>query len=194
MAQPTDEGKIEVFPESETVFFLKPAKDATVTFVKDDKGKVTHIVLHRDGRDTRAKRLDDESEGRRGQIARTDKGGTRFWGQARTRRLRRAPTAVHASWRFPIRHSRFPIIPHRESRIANPNHPPSGIANANSESRLGCGQRPREALVFRVAKHRIELDPDVVHAGMFQVALITGGVGLGPRGSARFGLLIRSNA
>ena len=49
MAQPDDEGKIEVFPESETVFFLKPSTDATVTFVKDDKGKVTHIVLHRDG-------------------------------------------------------------------------------------------------------------------------------------------------
>ena len=60
MAQPTNEGKFEVFPESETVFFLNPATDATVTFVKDDKGKVTHIVLHRDGHDTKAKRLDGE--------------------------------------------------------------------------------------------------------------------------------------
>ena len=31
-----------------------------MTFVKDDKGKVTHIVLHRDGHETRAKRLDSE--------------------------------------------------------------------------------------------------------------------------------------
>ena len=62
MAQPTDDAKFEVFPESETVFFLEPAKDATVTFVKNDKGKVTHIELHRDGRDTRAKRLDDPKE------------------------------------------------------------------------------------------------------------------------------------
>ena len=31
------------------------ATDATATFVKDDKGKVTHIVLHRDGNDTKAK-------------------------------------------------------------------------------------------------------------------------------------------
>ncbi len=59
MAQATDDGKLEVFPESETVFFLEPAKDATVTFVKNDKGKVTHIDLHRDGRDSRATRLDD---------------------------------------------------------------------------------------------------------------------------------------
>ncbi len=60
MAQPTDEGKIEVFPESETVFFLNRAKDATITFVKDDKGKVTHVVLRREGHDTRAKRLDGD--------------------------------------------------------------------------------------------------------------------------------------
>lgn len=60
MAQPEGEGKSEVFPESETVFFLNPSNDATMTFVKDDKGKVTHLVVHRDGRDTRAKRLDGE--------------------------------------------------------------------------------------------------------------------------------------
>ena len=59
MAQPTNEGKLEVFPESETVFFLNPATDATVTFVKDDKGKVSHIVLRREGRETKAKRIDD---------------------------------------------------------------------------------------------------------------------------------------
>jgi hypothetical protein len=59
-AQPANENKFEVFPESETVFFLNPATDMTITFVKDDKGKITHIVLHRDGRDTEAKRLNDE--------------------------------------------------------------------------------------------------------------------------------------
>ena len=57
MAQGTGEGKVEIFPESETTFFFKPASDATVTFVKNDKGKVTHIKVHRDGRDTEAKRL-----------------------------------------------------------------------------------------------------------------------------------------
>ncbi len=60
IAQVDHEGKTEVFPESETVFFLNPPSDATVTFVKDDKGKVTHIVVHRDGQDTKAKRLDRE--------------------------------------------------------------------------------------------------------------------------------------
>ena len=62
MAQPTDEGKMEVFPESETVFFVKPSVDATMTFVKDDKGKVTHILLRREGRETKAKRLDGEAK------------------------------------------------------------------------------------------------------------------------------------
>jgi Domain of unknown function (DUF3471) len=60
MVQPTKYGKLEIFPESETVFFLSPAKDATITFVKDDLGKVTHIVVHREGRDTKAKRLESE--------------------------------------------------------------------------------------------------------------------------------------
>jgi CubicO group peptidase (beta-lactamase class C family) len=60
MTQVDNEGKTEIFPESETVFFLNPSSDATVTFVKDDKGKVIHIVVHRDGQDTKAKRLDRE--------------------------------------------------------------------------------------------------------------------------------------
>jgi CubicO group peptidase (beta-lactamase class C family) len=64
MAQPGNEGKIELFPESETVYYLSPGSDATATFVKDEKGKVTHIVLHRDGNDTKAKRLDGESNTR----------------------------------------------------------------------------------------------------------------------------------
>jgi CubicO group peptidase (beta-lactamase class C family) len=62
MAQPTNDAKVEVFPESEIVFFLNPAKDATVTFVKDEHGKVTHAVLHREGRDTKAKRLESDTK------------------------------------------------------------------------------------------------------------------------------------
>jgi hypothetical protein len=62
MAQPNNEGKIELFPESETTFFLKPPTDATATFVKDEMGKVTHMVLHRDGNDSKAKRLDRDSK------------------------------------------------------------------------------------------------------------------------------------
>ena len=68
MAQPTNDAKVEIFPESENVFFLDPAKDATVTFVKDDQGNVTHAVLHREGRDTKAKRLDSDPKADAGQI------------------------------------------------------------------------------------------------------------------------------
>jgi CubicO group peptidase (beta-lactamase class C family) len=57
MAQPPGEGKSEIFPESETVFFLDRSKDATWTFVKDQKGEITHVVFRRDGHDTKAKRL-----------------------------------------------------------------------------------------------------------------------------------------
>jgi hypothetical protein len=60
MVQPTNEGTFEVFPESETIFFLKPAEEDTITFVKDDQGKVTHIVVHRGGREIKAKRLEGE--------------------------------------------------------------------------------------------------------------------------------------
>ena len=60
MIQVTDQPKVEMFPESETDFFLKVV-DATLTFVKDDKGKVTHLVIHQGGRDIKAKRLEAES-------------------------------------------------------------------------------------------------------------------------------------
>jgi CubicO group peptidase (beta-lactamase class C family) len=48
MAQAGGQPKMELFPESETKFFLKVV-DAQVTFVKDDKGKVTHLILHQGG-------------------------------------------------------------------------------------------------------------------------------------------------
>jgi hypothetical protein len=64
MVQPKGKRKVEVFPESETEFFLKVA-DVQLTFIKDDKGKVTHLVLHQGGRETKAKRLDpDEAKAR----------------------------------------------------------------------------------------------------------------------------------
>jgi CubicO group peptidase (beta-lactamase class C family) len=60
MGQMTNHGKSEVFPESETVFFLNPVTEATFIFVKDDKGNVAHVVLHREALDSKAKRLDGE--------------------------------------------------------------------------------------------------------------------------------------
>ena len=55
MAQATGQPPVELFPESETTFFLKVV-DAKVTFVKDDTGKVTHLVLHQGG-DKPAKKI-----------------------------------------------------------------------------------------------------------------------------------------
>jgi CubicO group peptidase (beta-lactamase class C family) len=55
MTQATGQPKFELFPESETKFFLKVV-DAQVTFVKDDKGAVTHLILHQVG-DRTAKKI-----------------------------------------------------------------------------------------------------------------------------------------
>ncbi len=55
MTQATGQPKFELFPESETKFFLK-AVEAQVTFVKDDKGAVTHLILHQGG-DRTAKKI-----------------------------------------------------------------------------------------------------------------------------------------
>jgi CubicO group peptidase (beta-lactamase class C family) len=53
-AQATRQPKLEIFPESETRFFLKEV-DAQVEFVREG-GKVTGIVLHQGGRDMRGTR------------------------------------------------------------------------------------------------------------------------------------------
>lgn len=55
LAQATGQPQFELFAESETKFFLKVI-DAKVTFVKDDTGKITHLILHQGG-DRQAKRI-----------------------------------------------------------------------------------------------------------------------------------------
>jgi D-alanyl-D-alanine carboxypeptidase len=55
MTQATGQGKVEIFPSSETEFFLK-VTDAQITFVKGPSGAVDAIVLHQAGRDVPAKR------------------------------------------------------------------------------------------------------------------------------------------
>lgn len=50
MAQATNQRKNPIFAESETLFFLKVV-DAQVEFVKNDKGEVTAMILHQNGRD-----------------------------------------------------------------------------------------------------------------------------------------------
>jgi len=51
MTQATGQEKLQLYPETETMFFLKVV-DAQVEFFKNDKGEVTHLVLHQGGRDT----------------------------------------------------------------------------------------------------------------------------------------------
>ncbi|GBC82412.1 Penicillin-binding protein 4* [bacterium HR10] len=47
---------IELFPESETRFFLR-VMDAEITFVKSERGEITHLVLHQGGQDHLARRI-----------------------------------------------------------------------------------------------------------------------------------------
>jgi CubicO group peptidase (beta-lactamase class C family) len=56
MAQATGQPQFELFPESDTKFFLKVI-EAKITFVKDGTGKVTHLILHQGG-DRQAKKIE----------------------------------------------------------------------------------------------------------------------------------------
>jgi len=56
MAQATGQEKFELFPTSETDFYLKVVP-ASVTFVKDAEGKVTELVLTQNGRKGTAKKI-----------------------------------------------------------------------------------------------------------------------------------------
>jgi D-alanyl-D-alanine carboxypeptidase len=55
MTQATGQSKVEIFPSSETEFFLTVV-DAQITFVKGPTGAVDQLVLHQGGRDTTARR------------------------------------------------------------------------------------------------------------------------------------------
>ncbi|HSN50761.1 MAG TPA: DUF3471 domain-containing protein, partial [Bacteroidales bacterium] len=54
--QATGQGKVEIYPESQTKFFLKVV-DAQLEFVKDDSGKFNKMILHQGGRDMEGKRV-----------------------------------------------------------------------------------------------------------------------------------------
>lgn len=53
MTQAAGQEKIPIFAESETMFFTK-VMDAQIEFVKNEKGQVTHLVLHQGGHDVKA--------------------------------------------------------------------------------------------------------------------------------------------
>jgi D-alanyl-D-alanine-carboxypeptidase/D-alanyl-D-alanine-endopeptidase len=56
-AQATGQPRFEIFAESVHDFFFK-AFDARITFVVDDAGRATSLVLHQGGRDVPAKRIE----------------------------------------------------------------------------------------------------------------------------------------
>ncbi len=54
--QATNQPRVEVYPSSETEFYLKVV-DAQVTFVRNDEGGVDELILHQGGHDMPAKRI-----------------------------------------------------------------------------------------------------------------------------------------
>jgi serine-type D-Ala-D-Ala carboxypeptidase/endopeptidase len=57
ITQATGQGQVEIFPESEKEFFAKVV-DAQITFVTDDKGHATALILHQNGMNVRAERVE----------------------------------------------------------------------------------------------------------------------------------------
>lgn len=57
--QVTNQGRIEIFPESESRFFLK-ILDGDATFVRDAQGKVTGLLWRQDANQLTAKRISDQ--------------------------------------------------------------------------------------------------------------------------------------
>ena len=55
MSQATGQGRVPIFAEAETKFFLKVV-DAQLEFFTDANGTVTHVVLHQGGRDLKGPR------------------------------------------------------------------------------------------------------------------------------------------
>ena len=53
MATANQGGKTQLFAESETKFFLKVV-DADLEFITDDKGAVTHLIMHQGPTETKA--------------------------------------------------------------------------------------------------------------------------------------------
>jgi len=64
MTQLTGQPKFPLFAESESKFFLKVV-DAQVEFVKNDKGEVTHLVIHQGGGEQKLPRKSGRSKRRR---------------------------------------------------------------------------------------------------------------------------------
>jgi hypothetical protein len=60
LSQATGQGQVEIFPESERVYFAKSV-DAVITFQVNAQGRPSGVVLRQDGQEFAGKRLDDAS-------------------------------------------------------------------------------------------------------------------------------------
>lgn len=58
ISQVTGQGKVPLFAESETIFFPKVV-DAEIEFPKEEKRQASQLILHQNGREITAKRLDE---------------------------------------------------------------------------------------------------------------------------------------
>lgn len=56
LTQATGQPQVEIFPESETRFFLRVV-EAQITFVRNEQGQVTGLILHQGGRDMPARKI-----------------------------------------------------------------------------------------------------------------------------------------
>lgn len=56
MGEAANQPKVELFPETDTKFFVRVV-DARVTFVKDEKARVTGLILRQGGRDLPASKI-----------------------------------------------------------------------------------------------------------------------------------------
>ena len=56
VTQATGQSKVQVFPESETKFFLK-VTDAQIEFIKDEAGNVTSLKLYQGGQIVPARKV-----------------------------------------------------------------------------------------------------------------------------------------
>ncbi len=60
MSQASGQGKAPIYASAENKFFLKVV-DARIEFFKDDKGKVSHVVLYQNGREIKGLRISDKA-------------------------------------------------------------------------------------------------------------------------------------
>jgi CubicO group peptidase (beta-lactamase class C family) len=59
-SQLNEQPKSEIFPEAQKDYFMK-AVDAQITFVTDSQGRATELILHQNGQDRHAKRIEGDS-------------------------------------------------------------------------------------------------------------------------------------